>query len=75
MSQGSKGKLFIGAWDTNMTCLLELYGEALFFLGFFALPVIGLDGNISVYTYSNGIFLWEEEHCQFLCFYYEFQES
>lgn len=75
MSQGGKGKLFIGAWGTNIICMLELYGEVLFILFLFTLPVIGVDGNISVYTCSNGNFLREEEHCQFLWFYYEFQES
>lgn len=39
--QGSKGKLFIGAGNTNIICLLELYGEVLFLLFLFALPEMG----------------------------------
>lgn len=68
-----RGNYLLVRW-IQILCSVELYGEVLTIFSF-ALPVIGVDGNISVYTYSNGNFLWEQQCCQFLCFYYEFQES
>jgi len=74
MSQGSKRKLFIGTWATNIMGLLEWYGKVLFLLFLFAFPVIRVEDNISIYTSSNGNFFGKKSIVNFYGFIMGFRK-